>query len=514
MPAAELSPIHFDFEPPKEIQSECGLGAIILTKEGIAAGLDVRKIIYQMGMDYQHRAQGSVGVTISDGRRVESQKDLGWVSVALGQGAKVPRTTEGFWFLSKPTVPMLGEIHTRYPTSGGSNHRENIQPFNKDGIWFAHHGNLTNMDEVRARTKPESALSAFLRKIKREKLPDSDSWFAFNAILSEYGRDVSQKLVNAQGYFEGGWAFILTDGKAIVASRDPYGIRPLMLGYLGPEESPWGYVVGVETSAFERIKGYRSYREIEPGETVRIDQNGELPLNKSPKGRKACAFEGVYLQSVSSEYEGKSVYDSRRDAGRIMWREAPIGLEDNNEIIVVPVPDSGRPSAYGYVEEGQKVIGSRIRIEEAMVKNRYVGRSYIEPSNRRVNVEDMYSIIEELVRDRIVVLVDDSIVKGITSRAIVSLFRRAGAKEVHLRIVSPPIVWASQYGVDQSGILFAKEYPNKADREAFLGVNSLSHLSLDGLAEALGKSQEDLCMRCMGGDGPPLPRSMIALNEA
>lgn len=490
----EFSPIHFP--EAREIQSECGLAIVSLTDAGIKAGLDIRKISFnQIAMPLQHRAQGSAGMMFSNGEEFDKVKGLGWTRDVFEQGHNLP------------DVPgaRLAFLHTRYPTSGGSNHKENIQPFNLDGVWFGHHGNLTNTDEIE---KKHGSLA------KGGDFPDSDSWVAFNAIVKEKGESLGQKLINAQRDFEGGWAFILTNGKTVVASRDPYGIRPLMLGYLGPENNPWGYVVAVETSAFKKIKGYRGYRDIMPGETVQIDEKGETILEVAPKGHSSCVFEDVYLQAVSSTFEGKSIYETRRHAGRILWKQFPVGVDDNREVVVVPVPDSGRPAAYGYVEEAKKVLGSRVRLEEAMIKNRYVGRNYIEPSNNRVNVEDMYDILEDLVRGKRVVVVDDSIVHGITSRAIIGLFREAGVAEAHLRVVSPPIVDYCTFGVDQSGKLIARDIPNIEERARLLGADSLGHLGREGLAEATGRPIGDLCMKCMGGDGPPLAKSVIPLKEA
>lgn len=503
MPAAELAPIHF--EPPKdsEIQSECLKGFIYLTPEGLKAGLDVRKIGLQMGMQLQHRAQGSAGMMVTNGYEFDIRRGMGWVRVVFEEGRNVPYV---------PNAHIAG-IHGRYPTSGGSNHRENTQPFNLGNLWFAHHGNLTNTDEIKARLSSESGIVG-------DGLPDSDSWFAFNDIARAKGQSLGEKLINAQKRFEGGWAFTLTDGKTIVASRDPYGIRPLMLGYIGPEDKPWGYAIAVETTAFNKIIGYRTYRDIEPGETIQIDENGETVLERAPKGRTPCAFEWVYLQGLSGVFEGKRVLPSRKEMGRSLWEEMkdnlPSEFTGGEQLLVVPVPDAGRPAAEAFVEAAQKVLGpNRVKLElDALIKNRYVGRLYIESSDRRTETEDKYDVIPELTEGRNLFVVDDSIVHGITTKAIVSLFRNAGrAKGVGLGIVAPPIVWRSTFGVDQSGRLVAEEIPNTAERAKYLGADYLFHLSRKGLARAIGLSEENLCLRCMGGGGPPLPRSTIPLNE-
>lgn len=492
MPRAELQPIYFP--EAREIQSECGLATNYITREGIKAGLQVTKITLQEGIDLQHRAQGSAGMVISNGTEFDKVKNLGWVRDAFDQGRNLPHLSD----------PFIGMIHTRYPTSGGSNHVENIQPFGLDGIWFGHHGNLTNIEEIKEKHGPFSIGGDF---------PDSDSWIAFNTIVRANGSSLGDKLINAQRDFEGGWAFILTDGKAIVASRDPYGIRPLMLGYIGPEDNPWGYAIAVETSAFEKIKGYRGYRDILPGETVQIDERGETILERKPKGRKHCAFEHVYMQWPSSFFEGKEVLAARENMGRILWREAPIEVKDGEQVLVVPVPDTARPAARAYVEEAQKTLGSSIRLEEALLKNRYVGRLYIESSDKRVDTQNKYTLIKRMIKGRKIVVIDDSIVHGITSQAIIGMFLDAGAAEVHLRIHSPSIVEHCNYGVDQSGPLIAKD--KKIEEIAmFLGVNSLGYLSREGLAEATGIDIGDLCMSCFGGDGPPIAKSTIPLNEA
>lgn len=492
MPRGELQPIHFP--EAREIQSECGLAGNFITKAGIEAGLDVVKISYQGGIDLQHRAQGSAGMVISNGEEFDKKKDFGWVPVAFKQGLNLPHLNN----------PFIGMIHTRYPTSGGSNHKENIQPFGLDGMWFGHHGNLTNTQEIQEKHGPFP---------KGGDFPDSDSWIALNAIVKANGSSLGEKLMKAQEDFEGGWAFILTDGKAMVASRDPYGIRPLMLGYLGPEDNPWGYSLAVETSAFEKIKGYRGYRDILPGETVQIDERGEAILERAPKGRKNCAFEYVYMQWPGSIFEGREVLTTRENMGRILWREAPIGVKEGERVLVVPVPDTSRPAAKAYVEEAQKTLGSSIKFEEALLKNRYVGRLYIESSDKRVDTQNKYTLIKRMVEGRKVVVIDDSIVHGITSQAIMGMFRDAGAAEVHLRIHSPSIVDQCNFGIDQSGTLIAKD--KKVDEIAtFLGVDSLGYLSREGLAEAISLSAESLCMGCFGGDGPPVAKSTIPLNEA
>lgn len=500
----ELQPINFEPQIDREIQSECGESIVFLTQRGLGAGLDPRKIAYQMGMENQHRAQGSTGMMVTDGRRFDVRRGFGWVSVAFQQGQNLPEVPNAH----------IAFIHSRYPTSGASNHKQNIQPFRSDGIWFGHHGNLTNTQDIEKNTPPGSIWLSLLRKVRSEATPDSDSWKALNAIARTKGQTIGEKLLKAQRGFEGGWAFILTDGKSVVASRDPYGIRPLMLGYIGPENDPWGYAISVETCAFEKIKGYRGYRDILPGETVQIDNKGETVLERAPKGLKACSFEHVYMQWPGSFFEGREVLTARKNMGRITWKEAPVEVKDGEQVIVVPVPDSARPAAEGFVEEAQKTLGSRIKIElDALIKNRYVGRLYIEPSDKRIETRNKYSVIRRLVEGKKIILVDDSIVHGITAQAIVELLLENGAAEIYVRIVSPEIKRQCTFGIDQSGKLIAKEMPDLKERARFLGANSLAHLSRKGLAEAIGRPIDSLCMSCFGGDGPPLAKSVIPLRE-
>lgn len=532
MPRGELAPIHFEPPKDKEIQSECLEACIWLTQAGIEAGLDARKIALQMGMQLQHRAQGAAGMMVTNGERFAVRRGMGWVRVVFEEGRNVPDVKRNYGFLNpifQPIVQLVlqpvppahvAEIHGRYPTSGGSNHRENIQPFNRDGIWFVHHGNLTNTDEIKASTPPENRLAVLARKITRKKLPDSDSWFALKKIARTPGKSLAEKLLKAQKSFEGGWAFILTDGKSIVASRDPYGIRPLMLGYIGPEDKPWGYAIAVETTAFNKIRGYRTYRDIEPGETIQIDENGETKLERAPKGRTPCAFEHVYLHGLSGVFEGKDILTVRKNMGRLLWEEMkdnlPPEFTGEEQILVIPVPDAGRPAAEAFVEAAQEILGrDRVKLElDALIKNRYVGRLYLDPSDRRTETEDKYDVIPELTKGRNLFVVDDSIVHGITTKAIVSLLRNIGrAKGVGLGIVSPPIVWRSTYGVDQSGPLIANDIPDTKERAKHLGASYLFHLSLEGLSRAIGITLDELCTKCMGGGGPPSPKSTILLNE-
>ncbi len=479
--------------PERErIQSECGLFGIFIIDP---TSTDVRAVSLQAGADLQHRAEGAAGMWISNGKFSDSVRELGTVAVAFQEGRNLPS-------VENPHIAML---HSRYPTAGGSNHKPNIQPLSLDGITFGHHGNLTNVQEISDRI-------GFVPQ--GESSPDSDSWIALNAIAREKGSTLAEKVINAQKNFEGGWAFIVTDGDVIVASRDPHGIRPLSVAILGDEASPKGYLLSVESCVFNKM-GVSDFREVLPGETIVIDKSGVKTVDMSPKEQMSCLFEFVYMMRPDSRFLGEIVYNARREAGRHLWKEAPIELEEGEELVVMPVPNSGRPSALGFFHEAQKDLGLKVTYDEGLLSNAYFGRNFIKSSAQRKAYLKFYPI-EELLRDKTVVLVDDSIVRGDTTPTLVEMCMWAGAKKVHKRVASPEIKYPCHWGVAMPTHqeLLANKMPSLRDRERYLGVTSLAHLSLDGLIEATGVSKDKLCTHCFSGKGPSLSKfGTVPLRE-
>jgi len=357
------------------------------------------------------------------------------------------------------------------------------------------------------------------------KFPDNDSWLALNAIARAEGATLADKLINAQKEFEGGWAFILSDGHQLVASRDPYGIRPLSVASLGPKEAPDGYLVSVETAPFDNL-GAHDYREILPGETVVIDEKGLRTVDMSPKGEKSCIFEFVYMMSPKSEFMGQDVAMSRRRAGELLWREQPIEPKEGQKVIVMAVPDSGRPSALGYFQQAQEEFGTRFSYDEGLIANRYFGRNFIKASGERAANLKFYTI-KELIEGKIIVIVDDSLVRGETTLDNVKKMLDDGAAEVHVRIASPeinhPCFWGVAFSCDEE--LMANKIPDLGNRAQHLGVNSLGHLSLKGLFQAVGMTPDEakyaaewdntkFCTHCFDGNGPEIKNhGTIELNE-
>jgi len=476
----------------ERIQSECGLFAAYLIDP---RSVDIRSISYQGGTDLQHRAEGSAGMWISNGRYSASVRELGTVAVAFQEGRNVPELKN----------PKIGVLHTRYPTAGGSNHKPNIQPLSVDGITLAHHGNLTNVPEIESRT------GVFP---KGGDFADSDSWIALNAIAKESGMSLAEKVVNAQKSFEGGWAFIVTDGKQIVASRDPNGIRPLSVAVLGEENNPKGFLLSVESCVFNKME-VSSFREVLPGETITVDDSGVKTVDINPKTQMSCIFEFVYMMRPDSEFLGEMVYKTRREAGHRLWKEAPVEIEEGEDLIVMPVPNSGRPSALGYFHEAQKELGLKVTYDEGLLSNAYFGRNFIKPTGqRRANLK--FYPIREILEDKIVVLVDDSIVRGDTTSTLVEMCLNSGAKSVHERVASPPIKHPCHWGVAMPTYeeLLANRIPEIKEREKYLGVSSLGHLSIDGLVRAVGVDKNKLCTHCFDRKGPPLEKlGTVPLRE-
>ena len=474
----------------KRIQSECGLFAAFCDPSE-----DVRAISFQAGTDLQHRAEGSTGMWISNGKSSDLVKELGTVAVAFQDGRNLPSVEN----------PHIAILHSRYPTAGGSNHKPNIQPLCLEGITFGHHGNLTNVQEISDRI-------GFVPQ--GENYPDSDSWIALNAIVKEQGASLEEKVINAQKHFEGGWAFILSDGEKIVASRDPHGIRPLSVAVLGDEASPKGYLLSVESCVFNKM-GVSDFREVLPGETIVIDWSGVKTVDINSKEQMSCLFEFVYMMRPDSRFLGETVNKTRREAGRHLWNEAPVELEKGEELVVMPVPNSGRPSALGLFHEAQKDLGLRVTYDEGLLSNAYFGRNFIKSSAQRKAYLKFYPI-EELLRDKVIALVDDSIVRGDTAPTLVEMCMWAGAKKVHMRVASPPIKHPCHWGIAMPTYeeLLANRAPSLKDREKYLGVASLAYLSLDGLIKATGISKDKLCTHCFDRKGPPINgRGAVPLRE-
>ena len=378
--------------------------------------------------------------------------------------------------------------HNRYSTTGGTVHR-NIQPLFADlwggGFAIAHNGNLTN------------ALSLRYDLVKNGSIfqSTSDTETILQLVAKSKADRTIKRLVDALIQIEGAYSLVILTNKKLIGARDPFGIRPLVLGKLDG-----AYILCSETCALDIISA-EFVREINPGEVVIITEEGIESINPFTKTQsRPDLFEYIYFSRPDSVLDGKSVYDCRKSFGKVLAKEFP-----TNADIVVPVPDSGVPAALGFSEE------SKIPFELAIIRNHYVGRTFIQPtqSSRHSTVKMKHNPNKSSVEGKRIILIDDSIVRGTTSVKIVQLMRDAGAKEVHLRIACPPIMFPDFYGIDtpETEQLLAANH-NLDDMCAFIGADSLGFLSLDGLYKAMGFSKgrdnenPQFTDHCFTGDYP------------
>ncbi len=436
-----------------------------------APGEDVARLTYFGLFALQHRGQESAGIAVSDGEHILVYKELGLVSQVFNEATLA--TLQG----------DLGIGHTRYSTTGSTTW-ENAQPaFKTDGrrsLALGHNGNLVNTREL-----------AELAGWRGGPTTDSDVVATLLARRIEAGLEAAALELLPQ--LHGAFSLVMLDERSLFAARDPHGLRPLSIGRL-----PSGFCVASETCALD-IVGATFVRDVEPGELVRIDDRGLATFRFAAAPRRAlCVFEFVYLARPDSRLYGRTVHEVRRELGRRLAREHPAGAD-----LVVPVPDTGVSAAQGYAEV------SGIPYGEGLMKNRYVGRTFIEPSQslRERGVKLKLNPIPDAIRGRRLVVVDDSIVRGTTTRQIVQALREAGAAEVHARITCPPIRWPCFYGIDMSTRqeLVASDLSVEEVRQ-FVGADSLGYLSLPGMVAATGSVRDVFCRACFDGEYPvPVP---------
>jgi amidophosphoribosyltransferase len=439
-----------------------------------APGEQVSHLAYFGLFALQHRGQESAGIAASDGRTLTVFKDMGLVAQVFDETS-----------LAGLEGGHLAIGHTRYSTTG-SNRWENAQPVHRQAgltsVALAHNGNLTNTRQLAAElgvggatTDSDLMLEAIARRIDDERAD---------------GRGLEKAMLEALPTFEGAFSLAVMDQGRLVAVRDPHGFRPLSLGRL----AGGGWVVASETAALD-ILGAAFVRDVEPGEMVVIDAGGLRSLRPFPAAEpRLCIFEFVYFARPDSQLYGRNVFAARRRMGGILADEHPAAAD-----VVVPVPESGIPAAEGFSER------SGIPYVDGLVKNRYVGRTFIEPTQmlRDRGIRLKLNPIPDTFRGRSVVLVDDSIVRGSTTRQLVTMVREAGAREVHLRISSPPYRWPCFYGMDtsdQSTLIAARMSVDEVC--ASVGADSLGYLSLEGLLEACGTGAAGFCTACLSGDYP------------
>lgn len=443
----------FDWNGDK-LHEECGVFGVF--------GHDDAAALTALGLHaLQHRGQEACGIVSFDGEDFHSHKALGLVGATFS-AARVMERLKGH----------LAIGHNRYSTSGEPALR-NVQPLYGDldfgGFAVAHNGNLTN--------------ARLLRKdlVKRGSIfqSTSDTEVIVHLVAVSTKKTIQDRVIDAVSQIMGGYALVVSAEDLLIGIRDPHGIRPLVLGKIGD-----AYILASETCALDII-GADFIREIEPGEMVIINKEGLRSKSPFPKvAPRPCIFEYVYFARPDSFLGGKSVYEVRKNIGAELAKENPVPGAD----FIVPVPDSGVPSAIGYAQE------SGIPFELGIIRNHYVGRTFIEPTDkiRHLGVKLKHNANRKFIEGKSVVLVDDSIVRGTTSKKIVEMVRAAGAKEVHMRISSPPIRYSCFYGIDTPTTEELLAH-SKSVKEIckFIEADSLEYVSIDGLYRALGEAGRD-----------------------
>ena len=426
----------------------------------------------------QHRGQDSAGIAVGDGRSVLVYKDRGLVAQVFNESALA--SLEGFVAIG----------HTRYSSSSGTASWDAAQPhlstIGDSIIALTHNGMLTNSKALRNKL---IELGVSFRSST-----DSEVASRLIAYFTQQSSHMREGIRRTMELLEGAYAMALITAESLYAFRDPYGIRPLSIGRL-PEGRGW--VVSSETCGLD-IVGAEFVRDVEPGEVIRINEQGLVAEQAvPPKPRALCVFELVYFARPDSVIDGLSVFQSRLDMGSRLAEEAPVQAD-----YVVGVPDSGTPAAIGYSH------ASGIPYIEGVVKNRYIGRTFIQPTQalRERGIRLKLNPLSAVIKGKRLVVVDDSIVRGNTSRQLVQMLKEAGAAEVHLRIVSPPVVWPCFYGIDTDSQhqLIAAQMDLESVRE-LLGADSLAYLSPEGLAAACRTDHVGFCTACFSGDYPFKP---------
>ncbi|SNB45589.1 amidophosphoribosyltransferase [Geobacter sp. DSM 9736] len=445
-------------------EEECGIFGIYNHQE--AANLTYLGL-YAL----QHRGQESCGIVSSDGSHLYSHKSMGLVADVFGN-------QEVFKYL--PGRSAIG--HVRYSTTGESVIK-NVQPilvnYSRGSIAVAHNGNIVNAQMIK--DELEAWGSIFQTTM--------DTEIIVHLLAASKSSSLIEGIVESLQRIKGAYCLLFLTEKMMVAARDPYGFRPLCLGKLGGS-----YVVASETCALDLIEA-EYIRDVEPGEVIVIDEKGVtsyFPLRKVQPS--PCIFEFVYFARPDSYVFGKNVYMVRKELGRQLAREHKIDAD-----IVIPVPDSGVPAALGYAEE------SGLRFELGLIRNHYVGRTFIEPqqSIRHFGVKIKLNPVHEALNGKRVVVIDDSIVRGTTSRKIVKMVRNAGASEVHVRISSPPTSYPCYYGIDTPNRKELISSSHTVDEiRRYITADSLGYLSEEGLLNAVGAPCDNYCRACFSGGYP------------
>jgi amidophosphoribosyltransferase len=438
-----------------------------------APGEEVAKLSFYGLYALQHRGTESAGIATSDGERILIFKDMGLVSQVFTEGDLA--TLKG----------NLAIGHCRYSTTGSStwvNAQPTLRPTKYGTLALAHNGNLTNTGDLAELVQKLEGSVTSMSGITT----DTEIMTALIALQDEKNVEASAIAVLPQ--LEGAFSLVFMDEHTLYAARDRHGVRPLVLGKLET-----GWVVASESAALD-IVGAAFVREIEPGEFIAIDKNGVRSQRWAEAQPKGCLFEYVYLARPDTTIAGSGIHKTRVAIGAQLAKEAPAEAD-----LVIPVPESGTPAAIGYAKE------SGIPFGLGLVKNSYVGRTFIQPSQtiRQLGIRLKLNPLREIIEGKRIVVVDDSIVRGNTQRAIVRMLREAGAREIHVRISSPPVKWPCYYGIDfaTKAELIANGLEVEEIRRS-IGADSLGYVSLDGLIAATQVTSDRLCSACFTGQYP------------
>ncbi len=441
---------------------------------GIYSKNDISKDLYYGLYSLQHRGQESCGMAVLNDKKIDYHRGMGLVPDVFKEADL--ENLKG----------SIGIGHVRYSTAGGS-HISNCQPLvgvcRGRQLSLAHNGNLTNYDALRDTLEEDGLM--FQTSI--------DSEIILYLLARSYKGDIVESVKNTMDHIKGAYSLVIMSEGELVAVRDPHGFRPLVLGKKDNE-----YILSSESSSIN-ILGGEVIRDIEPGEILVI-KDGKLYSHNYPKkeNKTTCIFEHIYFARNDATMDGLNPYEFRVRCGEILAKEEEIKAD-----IVVPVPDSGWTGALGYAKE------SGIPLMEGLVKNRYVGRTFIKPTQneREIGVKIKLSPLKEVVKGKSIVLIDDSIVRGTTSRKLIDSLRAAGAKEVHLRVTSPPVKYPCYFGIDtpRRSQLIASNHSVKEIGE-IIGADSLKFLSIEGMLKA-SQMENHFCMACFNGEYPVKPES-------
>jgi amidophosphoribosyltransferase len=483
LPHAELSAeIEIDESNFDEFHEECGVF-------GVYGHPEAANLVYLGLYGLQHRGQESAGIVSSNGKTLISHRGMGLVADIFN--SEVIQRLEG----------TLAIGHNRYSTTGSTT-LKNCQPlvveYARGGLAVAHNGNLVNFAELREGLERGGAIFQ----------SSSDSEVIIHLVAASRGPTLADGVMDALSQIRGAYSLLFLTERQMIAARDPFGFRPLVLGKLKNAT-----VVASETCALDLVRA-DYLREIEPGEIVIIDESGVRSLRPfAPMPAKRCIFEYVYFSRPDSTVFGRNVYQVRKQQGRALARECPVQAD-----VVVPVPDSGVPAALGYAEE------ARLPFEFGLIRSHYVGRTFIEPAQaiRHFGVKIKFNPVPAVLEGRRVVLVEDSLVRGTTLRKVIPMLRQAGAREIHMRIAAPPTTHSCFYGIDtptREELLASHQSIEEIRR--FIGADSLGYLSLEGLYSFDGHPSGGFCDACFTGKYPvevpegPRPRQLpLPLFEA